>query len=202
MKSLSKALQQQKQLRVLGIDDAPFDKTQKSNTKQHNILVNIVGIVCNNTRFEGMLWNEAHKDGNDATDVIINMVQTSKFHSQLHMILLDGIAIGGFNIIDLPRLSESLQLPCIAVMRKLPDLVAIDHALQHLEHYQERRQLLKKAGKIYQQKGFVYQVAGCDASSAVLALQQVTDNGKVPEALRLAHLIGAAVKTGESGRRA
>ena len=33
-------------------------------------------------------------------------------------------------------------------------------------------------------------------------LQRLTDCGKVPEALRLAHLIGAAIVKGESGRSA
>jgi hypothetical protein len=33
-------------------------------------------------------------------------------------------------------------------------------------------------------------------------LRRLTDCGNVPEALRLAHLIGAAVVKGESGRQA
>jgi len=33
-------------------------------------------------------------------------------------------------------------------------------------------------------------------------LNQVTDTGNVPEALRIAHLIGSAIKTGESSNRA
>ena len=32
----------------------------------------------------------------------------------------------GFNVVDLPTRAQTLQLPCIAVMRKLPDLVAFD----------------------------------------------------------------------------
>ncbi|MCK5726811.1 MAG: DUF99 family protein [Thiotrichaceae bacterium] len=195
MKPLSKVLQQQKRIRVLGIDDAPFNK-------QHDDIINFVGIVCSNTRFEGMLWNEADRDGTNATDAIIQMVKKSKFHQQLHLILIDGIAIGGFNIIDLPRLSKELSLPCLAVMRKLPDLAAIDRALQHFNDYDERIALIKNAGEIYQRGDFVYQVAGCSAASAEQGLQQTTDRGKVPEALRLAHLIGAAVKTGESSHRA
>ncbi|MCK5902663.1 MAG: hypothetical protein KAG28_05885 [Cocleimonas sp.] len=45
-------------------------------------------------------------------------------------------------------------------------------------------------------------MAGCDADIASATLQNVTDTGKVPEALRLAHLIGSAMKTGESSQRA
>ncbi|MCK5902665.1 MAG: DUF99 family protein [Cocleimonas sp.] len=73
MNKLKKALTKNKQLRVLGIDDAPFDK-------QHHANINLVGIICNNTRFEGMLWSRAQKDGQDATDTIIKMVSNSKFH--------------------------------------------------------------------------------------------------------------------------
>lgn len=48
-------------------------------------------------------------------------------------------------------------------------------------------------------------MAGFDEDSfdfALRVLNRVTDTGKVPEALRLAHLIGSAVKTGQSSKRA
>ena len=195
MKRLLAALQQGKKIRVLGIDDAPFNKHQDDK-------VNVVACICSNTRFEGMLWLEATRDGTDATDVIIQGIKNSKFHNQLHAILLDGIAIGGFNIIDLPRLSDALQLPCLAVMRKPPDGMAIDNALRHFTDYENRIALIQKAGAIYQMQGFVFQVAGCDELNAERLLQQVTDTGKVPEALRIAHLIAAAIKYGESSQRA
>ena len=39
--------------------------------------------------------------------------------------LLDGIAFGGFNVVDLPALAESLGVPCASVMRRVPDLAAM-----------------------------------------------------------------------------
>lgn len=97
---LAKALQEKKTLRVLGIDDAPFNKEQDQS-------VNLSGIICAGTRFEGMLWSEVIRDGLDATDCIIQMVKNSKFHQQLHIILIDGVAVAGFNIIDLPAYPNS-----------------------------------------------------------------------------------------------
>ncbi len=129
-------------------------------------------------------------------------MQQSKFYAQLHILLLDGIALGGFNIVDLPYLNDVLQLPCLSVMRKQPDFDAIDQALQHFSDYDIRRKLVANAGRVYEQAGFVFQVAGCNVNTAADALAKLTDTGKVPEALRLAHLIGAAVKTGESSNRA
>lgn len=81
-------------------------------------------------------------------------------------------------------------------------LVSIDRALQNFDDYERRKALIRQAGEIYQVDDFVYQVAGCDSEQAAQILQRATDTGKVPEALRLAHLIGAAVKFGESSQRA
>lgn len=195
MKELSELIRLNKTIRVIGFDDAPF-------CKKHNLEVNIGGVVCANTRFEGMLWGEVSKDGDNATEVVSQLLEQSKFHQQVNLVLLDGIAFGGFNIVDLNSLSKRLNRPCIAVMRRLPDLAAIDSALKIFNDYQRRVALLKKAGEIYQIKGFTFQVAGTDANTAAVALNQLTDKGKVPEALRLAHLIGSAIKTGQSSNRA
>jgi len=192
---LVKAIQQNKKLRTLGIDDAPFEKQASSQ-------VNFSGIVCTQTRFEGMLWGKVTRDGDDATDVLLGQIKGSKFYSQLHAVMLDGIALGGFNVIDLPLLSEALALPCIAVMRKAPDFSAIDNALDHVINGEQKKARMAKAGEVYERENFVFQCAGCSPEEAIIVLQQTTDTGLVPEPLRLAHLIGSAVKTGESSRRA
>jgi len=62
--------------------------------------------------------------------------------------------------------------------------------------------LLRKAGAIHQAGPFVFQVAGAEPARIAPLLTRLTDRGNVPEALRLAHLIGSAVQQGESGRRA
>ncbi|MGH1543314.1 MAG: DUF99 family protein [Arenicella sp.] len=195
MNNIVEAIRLNKRLRIIGFDDAPF-------SKQRDTDVNVSGIVCSNTRFEGMVWGKLSKDGTEATSCITQLVTQNKFHSQLHAVLLDGIAFGGFNIVDLLALAHDTQLPCIAVMRRHPDLQAVDKALRNFDDYEYRRELIHKAGEIEQYSGFVFQCRGIEPELAGILLQRVTDTGNVPEALRLAHLIGSAVKTGVSGKRA
>jgi len=195
MDKLLTKLTRKKHIRVIGIDDAPFKKGRDTH-------VNISAIVCANTRFEGMLWGQVTQDGDDATDTILQLVRGSKFYAQLDVVLIDGIAVGGFNIIKLKTLAENLMLPCVAVMRKHPDLNAVNNALKTFADVDRRKQDLSEAGDIHQHQEFFFQVAGSKHTTIGKVLEVLTDTGNVPEALRLAHLIGSAVKTGESSKRA
>ena len=123
MRPLAESLRLGKKIRVLGVDDSPFARTR-------GLPVSIQGILCSDTRFEGMMTAQISKDGLNATDVLIAAILNCKFYPQIQVILTDGIAFGGFNLIDLPRLSAAIDRPCIAVMRKMPDLSAIDNSLR------------------------------------------------------------------------
>jgi uncharacterized protein len=164
--------------------------------------VPLAGVVCSGTRFEGLVWGRVRRDGWNATDVLCRLLLGGKFLPQLHLVLLDGIAFGGFNVVDLAALSARLQRPCVALMRRPPDLAAVDLALGRLPGAARRRARLARAGAIHRLGGFVFQVQGASPEDVARALPRLTDRGQVPEALRLAHLIGAAVVRGESGRRA
>lgn len=190
-------LEQHKTFRVLGIDDTPFDRTQSTP-------VPVAGIICAGTRFEGMLWTHVTRDGREATDTLARMILGCKFYPQLHAVLIDGIAIAGFNVIDLPELADRVQIPCLTIMRKLPDMDGIVKALERMGPGEKDRRLpvIAKAGEIHQFGPFYFQVQGVSAELAGQMLARVTDTGHVPEALRLAHLIGSAVATGQSSKRA
>lgn len=194
VKSLADLLRLGRTIRVLGFDDAPFEHIASQ--------IEVAGIVCAHTRFEGMLWGRATRDGADATDALIGMCRASKFHAQVHLILIDGLAVGGFNLVDLPRLAAILERPCVAVMRRPPDMDAITRALRRFDDFERRMDLIARAGPVHQFDPFCFQVAGAKPALVARCLDRLTDRGHVPEALRLAHLIGSAVKTGESGKRA
>jgi hypothetical protein len=87
-------------------------------------------------------------------------------------------------------------------MRRSPDLGAMERAIRRLPRPERRLALLAAAGPIHRVGGFVFQVRGADPGATARVLARVTDRGLVPEPLRLAHLVGTAIRTGESGRRA
>src|SRR3989344_402165 len=105
-----------KEIRVIGIDDAPFRKFSKGK-------VFVIGTVFRGgTLLDGILSTKVNVDGSNSTKKIIEMVNKSKFKPQLRCIFLDGIAVGGFNIIDIQELNKQTKLPVIVVIRKKPDI--------------------------------------------------------------------------------
>ncbi|HET8538261.1 MAG TPA: DUF99 family protein [Anaeromyxobacter sp.] len=182
-------------LRAVGFDDAPFDRARRGD-------VALAGVVCAGTRFEGLVWGRVRRDGWNATDEIVRLLVGGKFLPQLHLVLLDGIGFGGFNVVDLAALAAALGRPCVAVMRRPPDLAAVERAIRNLPRPARRLALLRRAGAVHRHGAFVFQVRGAEPEDVGRALARLTDRGAVPEPLRLAHLVAGAVGTGESGKRA
>lgn len=182
-------------VRAVGFDDAPFERRRRGE-------VGVAGVVCAGTRFEGLVWGRVREDGWNATDVLARLLVGGKFLPQIHLVLLDGLSFGGLNLVDLPALAARTGRPCVAVMRRPPDLAAMERAIRRLPRPERRLALLRAAGEIHRRGAFVFQIAGGDPDGAGKALARLTDRGAVPEPLRLAHLVGAAFRRGESGRRA
>jgi endonuclease V-like protein UPF0215 family len=182
-------------LRAIGFDDAPFARRGRGD-------VSVAGVVCAGTRFEGLVWGRLRQDGWNATAVLAALLEHGKFLPQLHLVLLDGISFGGLNLVHLPALAARLARPCVAVMRRPPDLAAMERAVRRLPGAERRLAVLRAAGPVHSVGRFTFQVAGAEPSPIAEALSRLTDRGEVPEPLRLAHLVGAAVRRGESGRRA
>lgn len=193
------------QVRILGLDDAPHVKTQKQ--------VLVLGTVFRGGEYmDGLLSTTVEKDGFDATEKLIGLINKSRNIGQLSYLMLDGITFAGFNVVDISKLFEETGLPVIAVIRKKPDFKAIEKALNNLPNKKERLMLIKLAGPVYEfsvehsqlkEEGKIYfQVAGLDESEAEKVLKLTTLHSLVPEPLRIAHIIGSGLEFGESKGRA
>src|SRR5688572_24235667 len=123
--------------RFLGIDDAPFRFSDET--------VPVVGVVVQAPSYiEGVLTTLAEVDGHDATDRIAEMVSDSRYREGLAMILVDGAAVGGFNVIDVEALHKRVGRPIVTVTRDKPDLAAIETALRRrFDDWEERLRLMR-----------------------------------------------------------
>jgi endonuclease V-like protein UPF0215 family len=107
---------------VIGFDDGPFERAHRGD-------VLLVGAVCSRTRLDGVVSGRVRRDGADATRSMIGLVQASPFRAHVRAVMLQGIAVGGFNVVDIGELSRALGLPVLVVTRRLPDLDAVRRAL-------------------------------------------------------------------------
>ncbi len=184
-----------KEARMLGIDDSPFDKF-----RDKTVLV-IGTFFRGGSSLDGVLSTTAAVDGSDSTARIIAMIKKSKFYPQLQAVMLNGIAVGGFNVIDIRKLHRSTGIPVIVVMRDLPDVGKIKMTLKAVGMAKKVR-LIEKAGPIHK-AGLVYvQISGCSLARAKEFLKVSCTRSYIPEPIRTAHLIAAGIKLGESKGKA
>ncbi len=155
---------------------------------------------------EGVVRTYVKKDGLDATDKIAQMVSGTKHFGQIRAIMLNGITLAGFNVMDMDRLYERTGLPVIVIMRKLPDMESIKSALMNLSDSEYRYSLISKAGdfiRIESERGepIYIQIRGLNEEDAIKIVSATAIHSRVPEPVRVAHLIATGIVLGESSPR-
>ncbi len=181
------------EIRVLGIDDGVF-------SPHSNELVDVVGVVYRGGFwFDGFMHTYVRVDGLDANERLVEMITSSPHFGQLRVVLLNGVTLAGFNVVDIDALWREVGLPVIAVTRDKPDFVEIKKALQHLPYYERRWSIIEKAGEIFsvrtrQGELPIYaHAAGLSESLARRILKATSTRSNVPECLRVAHLIASGL---------
>ena len=183
------------QVRVLGIDDAPFSFGEGK--------VPIVGVVVRLPAYvEGVMMSEVTVDGDDADAAITGLILRSRYREQIRLVMIDGTAVGGFNVVDIDHLFQSTGIPFCTVTRERPDLDSIRAALQkHFPDWQRRLDLVERhlLAEVRTGHGSIFvSIAGTTIAEVEGLLRGSTVQGAMPEPLRLAHLIAAAMVKGES----
>lgn len=180
----------------MGFDDAPFAPGQLEP-------VRVVGTVFAAERLDGVLSTQVMRDGDDATTALIALLRRSRFLPQLQAILLQGIAFGGFNVVDLPELSRALELPVLAIARREPNMAAIKSALlSHVPAGADKWARIERAGPMEPIAELWVQRASISLDQAERLIRGSARFGRLPEPLRTAHLIAGGVTRGESRHRA
>ncbi len=189
-----------KEIRILGIDDGPFDFRKDKKAI-------IIGVMFRGgSFFDGIMKREVEVDGKDITQTIIDMLKKTR-HKDLRVIMLDGITCAGFNIANIKQIFKETHIPVIVVVRKFPDFEKIRNALKNFADFGERWKLIESAGKPKRTKvksvegrdGFVYiQKCGINLKDAKEIVKISTTRGLIPEPIRLAHIIASGIILGES----
>ncbi len=183
------------QIRLLGLDDAPFTF--------NDTYTPVIGAVMRGGEYlECVLRRQVTIDGTDATEVCIELINNTKHRQQLRAMLLDGIALGGFNIVDIEAVYRETSLPLITITRDAPDFHAIQNALtHHFSDWEERLRLVQQGGlhriKTSHNPIFIKHI-GCSLEEAKEIITLSTIRGAIPEPIRVAHLIASGITRGES----
>lgn len=195
------------EIRILGIDDAPFKRQDKE-------VLCIAVVYRGGNYIDGLLSFYVKKDGKDATDKIISTIKKTRHKEQLQLIMLDGINVAGFNMIDIQKIYKATKLPVMVCMRKKPKMKKFKTALSRID--KTRINLIEKAGNIYRikinrkdkqknkkhenkkDKVAYVQLAGLQEKQAREILKITCTNSDIPEPLRVAHLIAQGLVLGES----
>jgi endonuclease V-like protein UPF0215 family len=181
---------------VMGFDDAPF-------ARHHRGDVTVVGTLFAGARLDGIVSGRVRRDGVNATRVLAALSRGSRFGAHLQAILLQGIALAGFNVVDLHELHAQTRLPVLVVARRRPDLDAIRRALlERVPGGRRKWALIERAGPMEPLHGVFVQRAGLALAEAEALLVATTLHGKVPEPLRVAHLVAGGLGSGASHGRA
>ena len=179
------------EIRILGIDDGKFVPHTEGT-------VIVVGVV-----FRGGLWLEGvmhttvEIDGSNATEQLTTMINNSPHHRQLRLVMLNGITLAGFNLVNIKMLHLATSLPILALTRDKPNLEAIRSALTHLPQTEKRWGVIEAAGMIHEftNKGvnLYMETAGISLTDAKKIVELASTRSSFPEPLRVAHLVASGV---------
>lgn len=181
------------EIRILGVDDGIFIPHSKSQ-------VLVIGVVFRADNWlEGVMSTHVEVDGFDATSKLVSMIKASRHYRQLRVIMLNGITLGGLNVVDIKALHLATGKPVIAVTNRKPDLDSIYSAMKNLSKSEERWNAILNAGEIFpvvsrreSQRVYV-EVAGLTRETAAEILRLTATRSRVPEPLRVAHLVASGI---------
>ncbi len=142
---------------------------------------------------DGFVFGNATLSGDDATESILSMYKKLN-RPDISYLLISGIIISMYNIVDLKKISEFIDIPVIgvtyqesqgieeAIKHHFPD--SYDSKLKNYKELEDREKItLHTSYDIYIRK------EGCIISDVQQLLDDLTLQGSFPEPLRVAQLL-------------
>jgi endonuclease V-like protein UPF0215 family len=180
-------IRQRRLSHVIAFDDARFERAHRGD-------VPLIGVVFAGARLDGVLRGTVRRDGINAARVMAAMIASSKFIEHLQLIMLQGIAVAGFNVVDVFALHEATRLPVLVVAKKQPYFDAIHDALRlRVRGGAKKWRIIERLGAMEPVGGVHVQRVGLTLDEAGRVIERFAINGLYPEPLRVAHLIASAL---------
>jgi endonuclease V-like protein UPF0215 family len=150
---------------------------------------------------ESVALGEFPVDGEDATEYLAVWIDGLRTRPMLQAVILGGITIAGLGIVDVTALAERLGLAVLVVTRHNPARSDLAEALQ-AAGLRERLGTLERIPRAYGiGEGLYLAHAGASRVEAERLLTATLAKARLPEPLRVAHLIGQAIVLRESRGR-
>jgi endonuclease V-like protein UPF0215 family len=180
--------------RVLGVAES-FQKTDKRSI--------VAGVVMRgDLRIDGAGFCHPKVGGTDATDELVSMFNRID-RMDIRAWLLGGSIISWFNFVDLDRLAELTGIPVTCVSYNPSD--GIEEYIKEYfpEDWKSRLEILNRIGErklVPLSDGFsVYlSASGLDIQRALKLVDMFTIDGRVPEPIRVARILSAALRRSRS----
>lgn len=180
---------------ILGIDDAPF-------IKDRDQAVPVVAVMMEGAMYvDGVAVNKMKIDDPEATRFLIEWIKSMKWTPSLQGIIFGGVTIAGLGLIQLPVFFQELKIPIITVTRQDTKESTLDTAFEAAGLTQMIPVLNDNPPAVEIDEGLYASFVGATEKEAGKLIRSTLQKSTMPEPLRIAHLIGAALVNGESKGR-
>jgi uncharacterized protein len=181
---------------LLAVDDGPFDKRRDTVTPLVAVLMEGADLV------EGVAIASFPIDGAGVTEFLAGWIGGLRFLHTAQAVVLGGITLAGLAVVDVPGLAAALARPVVVVNRREPSDGRVGAALR-AAGLADREALLGRAPlSVPVGERLWAACAGAETTQVRSWLEASRHKSALPEPLRLAHLIAAAVASGSSRGRA
>ncbi len=142
---------------------------------------------------DGFVFESVALEGNDATDQILHMYEKLG-RSDISYMIISGLIISMYNIIDIKKLYASLQIPVIGITYN--ESIGLEDAIKHHfpKSFESKINEYKKLGQreritLHTSSDLFVRYEGCKIYEVKQLLNKLTLQGSVPEPLRVSQLL-------------
>ncbi|HSD04429.1 MAG TPA: DUF99 family protein [Nitrosopumilaceae archaeon] len=142
---------------------------------------------------DGFIFGTSTIEGDDATDSILLMYQNLN-RDDISFVLISGLIISMYNIVDIKKIQNKLKIPVIGVTYE--DSKGIEAAIKHhfSDSYQSKIDKYKNLGErtkisLHTGHDLYVRTEGCTIQEAKTLLDAFTLQGSIPEPLRVAQML-------------